>query len=232
MAVAIPSAIQVFAWIATLRKGRVQLNSVSLFLLGFLFIFVLGGLTGVMVAVQPFDTQVHDTYFIVAHLHYVLIGGMLFPVFAGMYHWGPLVNGHQFCERLAKWTFGLMFVGFNLAFFPMHASGLLGMPRRVATYASDAALNLLNMLSSVGAFVFASRCSWSMLHAPGPARSRRTATRGKRRRSSGCRTKASARAASLRWTRKIRCGSGLRCTRKCRPANIGCPAPVRAVARR
>jgi cytochrome c oxidase subunit I+III len=155
MAVAIPSAIQVFAWIATLRKGRVQLNSVSLFLLGFLFIFVLGGLTGVMVAVQPFDTQVHDTYFIVAHLHYVLIGGMLFPVFAGLYHWGPLVNGHQFCERLAKWTFGLMFVGFNLAFFPMHASGLLGMPRRVATYASDAALNLLNMLSSVGAFVFA-----------------------------------------------------------------------------
>jgi cytochrome c oxidase subunit I+III len=155
MAVAIPSGIQVFAWIATLWKGRMRINSVSLFLCGFLFIFVLGGLTGVMVAVQPFDTQVHDTYFIVAHLHYVLIGGMLFPVFAALYHWGPLVNGHRFSERLAKWTFGLMFGGFNLAFFPMHISGLLGMPRRVASYASDPALNLLNMLSTVGAFVFA-----------------------------------------------------------------------------
>ena len=155
MAVAIPSGIQVFAWIATLYKGKVQINSVSLFLFGFLFIFVLGGLTGVMVAVQPFDTQVHDTYFIVAHLHYVLIGGMLFPVFAGLYHWGPLVNGHRFSERLATWTFALMFGGFNLAFFPMHISGLLGMPRRVATYASDPALNLLNLLSSIGAFVFA-----------------------------------------------------------------------------
>ncbi len=155
MAVAIPSGIQVFAWIATLWQGKVQINSVSLFLFGFLFIFVLGGLTGVMLAVPPFNTQVHDTYFIVAHLHYVLIGGMVFPVFAGLYHWGPLVNGHRFNERLAKWTFGLMFGGVNLAFFPMHLSGLLGMPRRVATYASDPALNLLNMLSTIGAFVFA-----------------------------------------------------------------------------
>ncbi len=155
MAVAIPSGIQVFAWIATLTRGRVRINSTALFLFGFLFAFVLGGLTGVMLAVQPFDTQVHDTYFIVAHLHYVLIGGMLFPVFASLYHWGPLVNGHRFSERLAKWVFGLMFGGFNLAFFPMHISGLLGMPRRVATYAPDLGWNTLNLLSSIGAFVFA-----------------------------------------------------------------------------
>ncbi|MBG6077313.1 cbb3-type cytochrome c oxidase subunit I [Polaromonas sp. CG_9.11] len=154
-AVAIPSAVQVFAWIATFLKGRVRLQSPTLFLLGFHFIFVLGGLTGVMVAVLPFNWQVHDTYFIVAHLHYVLIGGMVFPVFAGLYYWMPLLNGHRLSERLARWVFGLMFGGFNLAFFPMHISGLLGMPRRVYTYAGDMGWNTLNLLSSVGALVLA-----------------------------------------------------------------------------
>jgi cytochrome c oxidase subunit I+III len=155
MAVAIPSGMQVFAWLATLRKGRVQMNSVALFLLGFLFIFVLGGLTGVMVAVLPFDWQVHDTYFVVAHFHYVLVGGMVFPMFAALYHWLPLVKGQQLSERLARWVFGLMFVGFNLAFFPMHISGVLGMPRRVYTYADGLGWNLWNALSSAGAFVLA-----------------------------------------------------------------------------
>ena len=154
-AVAIPSAVQVFAWIATFWKGRVQMLSPTLFLLGFHFIFVLGGLTGVMVAVLPFNSQAHDTYFIVAHLHYVLIGGMVFPVFAGLYYWAPLLNGHRLSERLARWVFGLMFGGFNLAFFPMHISGLLGMPRRVYTYAGDLGWNGLNLLSSVGAFILA-----------------------------------------------------------------------------
>ena len=147
-AVAIPSGVQVFAWIATFWKGRVQLNAPTLFLLGFHFIFVLGGLTGVMVAVLPFDWQVHDTYFIVAHLHYVLIGGMVFPVFAGLYYWAPVFNGHRLSERCGRWVFGLMFVGFNLAFFPMHITGLLGMPRRVYTYAGDLGWNLLNLLST------------------------------------------------------------------------------------
>lgn len=154
-AVAVPTAVQVFAWIATFWKGRVQLCAPTLFLLGFHFIFVLGGLTGVMVAVLPFDWQVHDTYFIVAHLHYVLIGGMVFPVFAGFYYWMPLVNGNRLSEQLAHWVFWLMFGGFNLAFFPMHISGLLGMPRRVYTYAADQGLALWNLLSSVGAFLFA-----------------------------------------------------------------------------
>ena len=122
-AMAILSGVQVFAWIATFYKGRVRLQSPTLFLLRFHFIFVLGGLTGMMVAVLPFNWQVHDTYFIVAHLHYVLIGGMVFPVFAALYYWMPVLGGYRLSERLARWVFGLMFVGFNLTFFPMHISG-------------------------------------------------------------------------------------------------------------
>jgi cytochrome c oxidase subunit I+III len=153
--VAIPSGMQVFAWIATFWRGRVTLTGPTLFLLGFHFIFVLGGLTGVMVAVLPFDWQAHDSYFIVAHLHYVLIGGMVFPVFAGFYYWAPLFNGHRLSERWGRWVFGLMFGGFNLTFFPMHIAGLMGMPRRIYTYPGELGWNLLNLLSTVGAFAFA-----------------------------------------------------------------------------
>ena len=155
LAVAVPTAMQVFAWIATLWRGHLRYTGAALFLLGFLVNFVLGGLTGVMVAVLPFDWQVHDTYFIVAHLHYVLIGGVVFPVFAALYHWAPLVNGHMLSERWARWIFGLMFGGFNLAFFPMHIAGLMGMPRRVYTYDAHLGWELPNLLSSIGAFVLA-----------------------------------------------------------------------------
>lgn len=153
--VAIPSGVQVFAWIATFWRGRVRPNAPTLFLLGFHFIFVLGGLTGVMVAVLPFDWQAHDSYFIVAHFHYVLIGGMVFPLFAGFYYWLPVFNGHCLSERWGRWVFGLMFGGFNLAFFPMHIAGLMGMPRRVYTYPGDLGWNGLNLLSTVGAFTLA-----------------------------------------------------------------------------
>ncbi|USX23484.1 cytochrome c oxidase subunit I [Oxalobacteraceae bacterium OTU3REALA1] len=155
MAVAIPTGVQVFAWIATLWRGQVRINAPTLFLLGFMFIFVLGGLTGVMVAVLPFDWQVHDTYFIVAHLHYVLIGGLVFPMFAALYYWMPLVNGNRMSEPVARWVFGLMFGGMNLAFFPMHITGLLGMPRRVYTYSPEMGWDFLNLLSSIGAFALA-----------------------------------------------------------------------------
>jgi cytochrome c oxidase subunit I+III len=155
MVIAIPSGIQVFAWIATLWRGRVTLNASALFVLGFFALFVLGGLTGVMLAVLPFDWQAHDSHFVVAHLHYVLIGGMVFPMIAALYHWVPLANGHCMSERAARWIFGLMFVGFNVTFFPMHIAGLLGMPRRVASYAPDLGWSGWNLASTIGAFMLA-----------------------------------------------------------------------------
>ena len=155
MAVAIPSGIQVFAWIATLASGRAKLDSPTLFVLGFLFTFVLGGLTGVMVAAIPFDWQAHDTYFIVAHLHYVLIGGMVFPLFAALYYWMPYASRNALSERVGRWVFGLLFVGVNVAFFPMHVTGLAGMPRRVYTYGEATGWETLNLASTVGAFMIA-----------------------------------------------------------------------------
>jgi cytochrome c oxidase subunit I+III len=155
LAVSVPAGIQVFAWIATLRSGQVRLAAPTWFLLAFFGVFVLGGLTGVMLAVVPFDWQAHDTYFVVAHLHYVVIGGMVFPVFAAIYYWAPLVSGRQLSERMGMWACATMFVGVNLAFFPMHLSGLLGMPRRVWTYAEGYGLDTFNLLSTLGAFVFA-----------------------------------------------------------------------------
>ncbi|HSV80203.1 MAG TPA: cbb3-type cytochrome c oxidase subunit I [Ramlibacter sp.] len=163
-AVAIPSALQVFGWIATFWKGRVGGDAPTLFLLGFHFIFVLGGLTGVMVAVLPFDWQVHDSYFIVAHLHYVLIGGMVFPLFAGLYYWAPVINGHRLSEPIGRWSAGLMFGGFNLAFFPMHIAGLAGMPRRVYSYDAGLGWTAWNLLSTVGAYVFAAGALLTLLH--------------------------------------------------------------------
>lgn len=153
--VAIPSGLQIFAWIATLWSGRVRINTPTLFLLGFHFIFVAGGLTGVMVAVLQFDWQAHDSYFIVAHLHYVLMGGMVFPVFAALYYWLPIFNGAQLSERLGRWCFASMFTGFQVAFFPMHISGLLGMPRRIYTYSADLGWSMMNLISTVGAFILA-----------------------------------------------------------------------------
>ena len=155
MAVSLPACIQVFSWIATLAIGRPRFNAPGLFVLGSIVIFVTGGLTGVMVALVPFDWQAHDTYFIVAHLHYVLIGGMVFPLFAAMYYWIPMVSSRAMSERLAKWVFGLMFTGMNVAFMPMHLVGLMGMPRRVYTYLPGSGWDMLNLISTIGAFLFA-----------------------------------------------------------------------------
>lgn len=155
MAVVIPTGIQFFVFLATLLAGRVVYSIPMLFATGTVAIFVLGGLTGVMVAMAPFDWQAHDTHFVVAHLHYTLIGGMFFPLIAGIYYYYPMVTGRRLSDRLGRWAFWLMFVGFNAAFLPMHVTGLRGMPRRVFTYPEGIGWDGLNLFTSVTAFIFA-----------------------------------------------------------------------------
>lgn len=155
MAVSVPAGIQVFSWIATFAVGKPRFNVPTLFVLGGLVTFVIGGLTGVMVAMVPFDWQAHDSYFIVAHLHYVLIGGMVFPLFAAFYYWIPMTSSRALSERLGKWAFWLMFSGMQVTFLPMHLTGLMGMPRRVYTYLPEHGWELTNMISTLGAFMLA-----------------------------------------------------------------------------
>lgn len=151
--IAVPSGVQIFSSLATLWYGRPVFKTPLLFVLGFIITFVIGGITGVMVASVPFDWQVHDTYFVVAHFHYVLIGGAVFPLFGGMYYWFPKITGRMLDERLGRWNFWLVFIGFHVAFFPMHITGFFGMPRRVYTYLPGLGWDGLNMLSTIGAFV-------------------------------------------------------------------------------
>ena len=149
MAIAIPAGVQIFCWLATLWDGRPVFKTPLLFVIGFIVTFVIGGLTGVMVASVPFDTQVHDTYFVVAHFHYVLIGGAVFPLLGATYYWFPKITGRMMGETTGKWSFWLIFMGFNLTFFPMHILGLQGMPRRIYTYQPDMPWHGLNMFVSL-----------------------------------------------------------------------------------
>ena len=148
--IAVPTAVQIFCWIATLGSGRIDVKTPLLFVLAFFFILVMGGLTGLMLASVPLDTQLHDSFFVVAHLHYVLLGGAVFPLFGAFYFWFPKFTGRMLGERLGRWNFWLFFIGFNVAFFPMHLLGLWGMPRRVYTYPAEMGWGNLNLVSSIG----------------------------------------------------------------------------------
>jgi len=151
--VAVPTAVQIFAWLATLAHGRPRWNVPMHYVFGFFFIFAMGGLTGVMLAMVPFDWQAHNSYFVVAHMHYVVAGALAFPMLAALYYWLPLLTGRMAMYQLSVPAFWLVFVGFNLTFFMMHLTGLRGMPRRIYTYSGEEGWNWLNLLSSVGGFI-------------------------------------------------------------------------------
>jgi heme/copper-type cytochrome/quinol oxidase subunit 1 len=153
--ITVPSAVQVFCWIATIWTGRPVFTTAFLYMAGFVFLFVIGGVSGVMTGLVPVDWQLTDTYFVVAHLHYVLIGINLFGVMAGLFYWFPKFTGHLLDETLGKIGFWLMFVGFNLGFFTMHITGLLGMPRRVYTYPAGIGFEIPNLITTIGAFILA-----------------------------------------------------------------------------
>ncbi len=151
--IAIPTAVKIFNWIATIWFGKVSLKVPMLFALGFIAMFLIGGLDGAALALVPFDYQVTDTYFVVSHLHYVLFGGSVFGIFAGFYYWFPKISGKLMNERLGQVQFWLTLIGVNMTFFSMHILGLLGMPRRIYTYPDNLGWNEMNLLQTVGAFI-------------------------------------------------------------------------------
>src|SRR3954453_12323879 len=164
LVIAVPSGIQYFAWIGTMWGGGLLLRPPMLFALGFLLIFLLGGITGVMVAAMPFDLQVTDSYFIVAHFHYVLNGAVVFPIFGALYYWLPKMTGRMLNDRLGRWSFWTMFVSFNVTFFPMHILGLMGMPRRVWTYDNGLGWGTLNLVVSIGSVIFGIGTGMTLVH--------------------------------------------------------------------
>ena len=151
--IAVPTGIKFFNWIGTMWRGQLTFEAPMLFAIGFMLLFLLGGLTGVMLAQPPIDFHVHDTYFVVAHFHYVLFGGSVFAIFAAIYYWWPKWTGKRLHEGWARIHFALLFIGFNLTFFPQHELGLRGMPRRIATYAANEHWSFLNLLSTIGAYI-------------------------------------------------------------------------------
>jgi cytochrome c oxidase subunit 1 len=153
--IGIPTGVKIFNWISTLWRGSIVMTTSLYFAVGFIAIFVVGGITGIFLATFPVDWQLNDTYFVVAHFHYVLMGGAVFSIFAGIYYWFPKMTGRLLDETMGKISFWLMFVGFNVAFFVQHALGLDGMPRRIYTYSSASGWGTYNMISTVGSYVFA-----------------------------------------------------------------------------
>ena len=155
MAIAVPTGIKIFNWVATTWRGNLIFDTAMLYALGFIVVFTIGGLSGIFVAVFPFDWQVHDTYFVVAHFHYVLMGGSLFALLAAIYYWWPKMFGRMLNERLGKLSFIFVFTGFNVTFQPQHLLGLLGMQRRTYTYPDETLYNTYNLISSIGSYLLA-----------------------------------------------------------------------------
>jgi cytochrome c oxidase subunit 1 len=155
MMIAVPSGVKMFNWLGTLWYGSLVFKTPMYFAIGFLFLFLIGGVDGVFHAVVPIDYAINDTYWVVSHIHYVLFGGSVFGVFAGIYYWFPKMTGKFLDETLGKVHFWLMFVGMNLAFMPQHVLGLMGMPRRIATYESGHGWEWWNLISTIGAFTIA-----------------------------------------------------------------------------
>ena len=151
--VSVPTGLKFFNWLATMYGGRISLQSPMLFACGFLAMFLIGGLTGIMLASAPFNFQLNDSYFVVGHFHWVLIGGTVFSVFAGIHYWYPKVTGRMLSETLARWQFWLLFIGFIVTFGPMHVAGMLGMPRRIFTYPADRGWEIWNQMATVGALI-------------------------------------------------------------------------------
>jgi cytochrome c oxidase subunit 1 len=153
MVIAVPTGVKIFNWLATLWRGNLHFDTAMLYALGFLSVFTIGGLSGIFLAAFPIDWQVHDTYYVVAHLHYVLFGGSILGILGGLYYWWPKLFGRLLDERLGKLNFWLVFIGFNLTFFPQHMLGLLGMPRRIYTYEDTGLLQEYNLISTIGSYV-------------------------------------------------------------------------------
>jgi heme/copper-type cytochrome/quinol oxidase subunit 1 len=153
MAVGVPTGIKIFNWIGTMWGGKIQFRTPMLFSIAFLFQFLIAGLTGIMMAASPFDWQLSLSYFVVAHFHYVIVGGILFALFAAFYYWYPKMTGRMLSERLGKWHFWLFLIGFHLTFDVMHVPGLLGMPRRIYTYEPGRGWDTLNFIITIGAFI-------------------------------------------------------------------------------
>jgi cytochrome c oxidase subunit 1 len=153
MIIAIPTGVKIFNWLATMWGGQLRFTTAMKYAIGAVATFTFGGVSGIMHATSPHDLQQHDTYFVVAHFHYVLFGGLILAIFGGFYYWWPKLTGKFLSEKIGRWQFWALFLGFNLTFFPQHFIGLLGMPRRVFTYSEELGLGGLNMLSTAGGYL-------------------------------------------------------------------------------
>jgi cytochrome c oxidase subunit 1 len=153
--IGVPTGVKIFAWMGTMWKGKLRFSSAMLFAIGFVALFLIGGLDGVHMAVVPVDWQITDTYYVVAHIHYVLFGGAIFGIFGAIYYWFPKITGHRLQEGIGKWHFWIMFIGMNLVFMPMHFLGIAGMPRRIYTYGDGLGWGIWNFVETIGAFAIA-----------------------------------------------------------------------------